>query len=110
MTKEYILEKLLQNREYIEQKYSVDKIGLFGSYAKDLQKKGSDLDVLVVGRYNRKKIREISEIFRVNISIMRYSPQIYKKLDDTLIREVIDNHIVIKGTEEFVDSVRNWTR
>ena len=32
MNKDYILQKLSQEKEYIQSKYEVDKIGLFGSY------------------------------------------------------------------------------
>ena len=37
MTKNDILQKLTQEKEYIQKTYEVDKIGLFGSYAKDQQ-------------------------------------------------------------------------
>ncbi len=47
MTKEEILAKLSQKKEYISEKYSVDKIGLFGSYAKDMQTDKSDIDFYV---------------------------------------------------------------
>ena len=42
-----ILKTLVANREKIDS-YSVRKIGLFGSYLSGRQKKGSDLDFLVV--------------------------------------------------------------
>lgn len=37
MTKNDILEKLTQEKSYIQNTFEVDKIGLFGSYAKDTQ-------------------------------------------------------------------------
>ena len=47
MTKEYILEKLTQEKTYLQKTYEVDKIGLFGSYARDMQRDDSDIDIYV---------------------------------------------------------------
>ena len=47
MTKDEILNKLANNRSYIEQNFEVDKIGLFGSYARGKQTEGSDIDIYV---------------------------------------------------------------
>lgn len=47
MTKQDILQKLTQEKEYIQKTYEVDKIGLFGSYAKDQQTPNSDIDIYV---------------------------------------------------------------
>jgi len=51
MTKNDILEKLIENKEYIQKTYEVDKIGLFGSYAKESQTKDSDIDIYVEFRH-----------------------------------------------------------
>lgn len=47
MTKEYILNFLKTNKQLLNEKYNVTKIGLFGSYAKDSQTESSDIDILV---------------------------------------------------------------
>lgn len=47
MTKNDILEKLSQEKEYLQKTYEVEKIGLFGSYAKGLQTENSDIDIYV---------------------------------------------------------------
>jgi len=47
MTKEYILNLLRENKEYIQKKYTVNKIGLFGSYATDKANTQSDIDIFV---------------------------------------------------------------
>ena len=39
--------KTLRNQEEALEKYSVKRIGLFGSYARGQQKRGSDIDFLV---------------------------------------------------------------
>ena len=46
-TLDEIKEILAQHREELRVKYKVKDIGIFGSYVKGLQKKGSDLDILV---------------------------------------------------------------
>lgn len=47
MTKNDILQKLSQEKEYLQKTYAVDKIGLFGSYAKETQTPDSDIDIYV---------------------------------------------------------------
>lgn len=46
MDKEYILEKLRENKEYFD-KYEVVKIGLFGSYLSGEATEESDIDILI---------------------------------------------------------------
>ena len=46
LTASEILKKLKENREKIR-KFGVKRIGLFGSYIRNEQKKESDIDVLV---------------------------------------------------------------
>lgn len=42
-----IIEILKKHKDVIQKKYTVKKIGIFGSYAKGTQKKSSDIDILV---------------------------------------------------------------
>lgn len=51
MTKNDVLQKLSEEKEYIQKTYGVDKIGLFGSYAKDMQTPNSDIDIYVEFRH-----------------------------------------------------------
>ena len=46
INKDKIIETLKKEKEKLKEK-GVKKIGLFGSYAKDKQKNGSDIDFLV---------------------------------------------------------------
>ena len=57
MDKKYILEKL---SKIDKNKYSISELGLFGSYAKNVENENSDIDVLVKmefkkGMYQNKK-------------------------------------------------------
>lgn len=42
-----IISQLIEIKPYLHQKFSVNKIGYFGSYARDTQTENSDLDILV---------------------------------------------------------------
>jgi uncharacterized protein len=53
LTSEEILQKIQENIDEIR-KFGIIKIGLFGSYIKNEQKKGSDIDILVEFEENKK--------------------------------------------------------
>lgn len=61
MNKNDILKKLSEKKEFIQQKYEVDKIGLFGSYAKDKQTPNSDIDIYV--EFKNKTFKNISGLW-----------------------------------------------
>ncbi|MDP3988818.1 MAG: nucleotidyltransferase family protein [bacterium] len=44
---EQIKEKLASKREYFHDTYGVEKIGIFGSFARDEARSDSDLDILI---------------------------------------------------------------
>lgn len=80
---------------------------VFGSYAKNSQKKNSDLDIFVAGSYNEKEVENLSKIFGMDINIICYSLSIFEKKahNDYLILEVLKNHIVFVGVELFIQKV-----
>lgn len=47
MTKKEILDYLALRKDEFRQKYGVEKIGLFGSYARDEATESSDIDIFV---------------------------------------------------------------
>ncbi len=47
MNLDTIINFLHQNKEVLHNEYSVEKIGVFGSYAKHEEKEGSDIDFFV---------------------------------------------------------------
>lgn len=47
MEKKEIIRTILNNKAEIETKYGVRRLGLFGSYVRDRQRKKSDIDILV---------------------------------------------------------------
>jgi predicted nucleotidyltransferase len=81
---------------------------VFGSYAKGTQKKDSDLDVFVAGTYDRNKVSNISELYNLQISVKNYPVSAFKralKNKDILLGEILKNHVIISGAEEFVNAV-----
>ena len=75
MTKNDILETLKKENEYFKKTYEVDKIGLFGSYAKDTQTEDSDIDIYV--EFKHKTFRNIAGLWV-------YLEDIYQKKIDLL--------------------------
>lgn len=47
MTKEYILDFLKFHKEELKNNFSLTKIGLFGSYARDCVNENSDIDIVI---------------------------------------------------------------
>jgi predicted nucleotidyltransferase len=72
---------------------------IFGSYAKNKQKSNSDIDLLIIGNYD-KSIEKDAELLNLNLDIKHYKN--LKK--DTLIEEVKKNHIILKGVETFIQN------
>lgn len=93
-------------REVVEKITSqISGVGIiFGSYAKGTEKKGSDLDVFVIGGYDEKGISDVSRLYGIEINVKNYPLKIFVKSirDDALVREVLDNHVVFRNAEEFV--------
>jgi uncharacterized protein len=80
---------------------------VYGSYAKGTQKKGSDLDVFVAGKYDKSAVEKISETYGIEVSVKCYPIKTFDEeiKTDILIREVLDNHVVLAGSEEFIKAV-----
>ena len=66
-----IVEKILTNIQGVAV--------LFGSHAKQKEKKDSDIDIFVVGTADKVEIRKISKLYRKPIDIKEYPPEIFEK-------------------------------
>ncbi len=104
ITEEYILLKTIkkypQLRKIIEkiQKNKNIKLAiLFGSYAKGLAKKDSDIDLFIETK-NKKIKKELSLIdSKLSIKIGTYNKK------NNLIKEINKNHVIIKGIERYYE-------
>ena len=85
---------------------------LFGSYAKGTQKEDSDLDLFIVGTYDEKEIKNAGKKYGIDINIKSYPLPVFEKEihDDILLKEINENHILIKDAEGFVRRVVKWIR
>jgi uncharacterized protein len=52
ITKKNILKKLSKEKKYMQSMYGVEKIGIFGSYARDVATEESDIDFYVEFKKN----------------------------------------------------------
>ena len=52
---------MVQEKKYLQDTYKIDKIGLFGSYAKDEATKDSDIDIYV--EFKNKTFRNIAGLW-----------------------------------------------
>ena len=103
----YKLAKILTKHNWLEpafqnliKKKGLSLIILFGSYAKGTEKKGSDIDLYVQTRSQKikKEIQSISDL--ISIKTGKFDP------DDLLIKEIIKNHAIIKGAEEYYEKIK----
>ena len=81
---------------------------IFGSYSKGSQKNDSDMDIFVAGKADKENIKKISDTYNIDISLKVYSREEFIDLidKDTLIKEVINSHVIICGFEEFLTGVK----
>lgn len=94
MTKEDILQILKEQKEYIQESYEVDKIGLFGSYAKGLQTQQSDIDIYV--EFKNKTFKNIAglwvyleELYHKKIDLVHKHKRSKGAIFDAIQKEVI---------------------
>ena len=73
---------------------------LFGSYARGNEKKDSDIDVYIETSSPKIKedVRKIYDLISVKIGKFNR--------EDLLIKEIIKNHIIIKGGEEYYEKIK----
>ena len=100
----YKLIKLLRNNqefsiifEEILKKTDEKLIVLFGSYAKGLAKKDSDIDIYIEtkSRSVKKTVEEIHS--KINVKIGTFD------IKSPLIKEIIKDHVILRGIEVFYD-------
>ena len=94
MQKEDVLKSLREEMPEIKERFSVKSIGLFGSYAKDMQNEQSDIDLLVdvaaplssnfFGLWNH-----LENYFNKKIDLTRKGPHLREKFIQTIEKEII---------------------
>ena len=94
MTKEYILEKLKENKEYFKEEFGVERIGLFGSYATGKATNKSDIDIFV--NFQEVKFRKIAglwnyleDIYHTKIDLFRENKRSHGAIYEHIKKETI---------------------
>ena len=103
----YKLAKILSKHTELEpifqdviRKSRCSLILLFGSYAKNTEKRDSDIDIYIEST-NQKIKEEIQKIYGlISVKIGKFNP------NDLLIKEIIKNHAIIKGGEEYYEKIK----
>ena len=93
MTKEDILNLLSQNKSYIQSQYEVEKIGIFGSNAKNLQSENSDIDFYV--EFKNKTFSNLSGLWT-------YLENLFHKKIDIIHKHKNNNKIIISNIQKEV--------
>ena len=103
-TEHYKLVRLIE--KYPDLRGIIDKIQddkrtelaiIFGSYAKGIAKKNSDIDIFI--ETNNHQIKKDLMLFNSRLSI---KIGMYEK-ESILIKEIEKNHVIIKGVEKFYE-------
>lgn len=102
-------EKSLKIKELIDKLApKIDGIGfIFGSYVKGMEKKDSDIDIFIAGTYDKEAFEGLSSLYNLEIDIKNYPLDLFKRKinEDILIREVLDNHVVLFGSECLINMI-----
>ncbi|MBT4538890.1 ArsR family transcriptional regulator [Candidatus Woesearchaeota archaeon] len=92
---EIIFEDILKNTDE-------KLIVLFGSYAKNLAKKNSDIDIYIDTK-NRAVKRSIEEIHsKISVKIGTFD------FTSPLVREIVKDHVILRGVEVFYEKVGDF--
>ena len=83
-------------------------VGIFGSYAKGMQKEESDVDVFIIGKKKKNDYDEKGKLLDLDVSI-KYCPQrewqMLLREKNNLAKEIVSHHVLIFGVEGFINSV-----
>lgn len=110
MAEHYKALKRLQNEElnilFSEIAPYCESIILFGSFAQWKETKDSDIDLVIVGKADKKKIKQIKEKYTKEINIEFISLADFKKSfkeKKALAIEVLKNHILFGNIKPIID-------
>ena len=121
ITKHYlILAETYSTITYLEKNFLIKKLSseitdkvkgiiiLFGSFAKGKADPESDIDLQFISdqKTDTQPIQETARLIDREINIITTTPNQFQnglKENDPLIKEIIQNHIVIKGADRLVD-------
>jgi len=94
MKKKTIIKYLSENKPEFEQQFGVTKIGLFGSYAREEDHEGSDIDIVV--ELKKPDLltlvgikQKIEEDLGVSVDVVRYRERMNRTLKERLNQDAV---------------------
>ena len=75
---------------------------IFGSYARGANTEKSDLDIFVIGKISN--THDLEDLHNIKINAVKSEKGKFNK-KEAIIVEIIKNHIILKGVEEFIDLI-----
>jgi len=81
-----------ENKKFLEERYKVKEIGVFGSFVRGEQKRGSDIDILV-------DFYEVPDLFEF-LNFERYLERILRKKVDLVRKPVVRKELKKKILSE----------
>ena len=93
MKRDEILRRLSENRLYIQQHFDVEKVGLFGSYAKGVATDRSDIDIYVEFRHKS---------FDNVVGLWTFLEDLYGKKVDLFYRHKANNSVILSNIQREV--------
>ncbi len=83
-------------------------VGIFGSYAKGTETPESDIDVFIIGKNNGQDYEKSGSLLDVPVSVKHFDDSEFRNMlkeKNPLCSEIVENHIMIFGTEKFVNMI-----
>jgi len=84
------------------EKRSKGLVLVFGSYANFSSTKNSDFDLFIIGSVN--ELDDLEKLYHLKINIVNSSKTKFKR-DDLFVKEILKNHIILKGVENFIELI-----
>jgi len=91
---EEVLSVIKEHKKYLEERYRVKEIGVFGSFVRSEQKRGSDIDVLV-------DFYEVPDFFEF-LNLEGYLERILRRKVDLVRKPVVRKELKKKILSEVV--------
>ncbi len=72
---------------------------IFGSFANFTKTEKSDLDLFVIGSIS--ELSDLETLYNIKINVVKSTANKFKS-DDLFSKEILNNHIILKGVDEFI--------
>ncbi|MBU0756884.1 MAG: nucleotidyltransferase domain-containing protein [Nanoarchaeota archaeon] len=114
MTEIYRKMVFIEKYKFLHEIFRQDKriVGIFGSYARNTNKKDSDIDIFIIGEKKDFNYEDAGKIYDVDLDIKKFTEKDFVELlskKNPLVSEIVNNHVLIFNIERFISIVwRNY--